>query len=100
MGKVTADGKSAQLAARPRDVLLVSRAPARAAVRGGVRHQQMYRLPDMHARLQDDVDVGPRPGIHAVEQRRDEAVRLLPARLGCEAPREAGRWTLVRLSLR
>ncbi len=50
-----------------------------------LRHQQVHRLPDLHARLQDDVDLRQGPGVHAVEQRRVEAVRLLSAGVGREA---------------
>ena len=58
-----------------------------AAVRGRLRHQQVHRLPDLHAGLQDDLDLGQGPGVHALEQRRDQALRLLPAGLGPEAAR-------------
>ncbi len=55
----------------------------------GLRHQQVHRVPDLHAGLQDDLDVGQGAGVHALEQRRDEAVRLLPAGLGPEAARRS-----------
>ncbi len=53
-------------------------AAPREAVRAGLRHQQVHRLPDLHAGLQDHLDLGRGPGVHALEQRRDQAVRLLP----------------------
>ena len=67
-----------------------------AAVRGGLRHQQVHRVPDLHARLQDHLDVGQGPGVHALEQRRDQALRLLSAGLGPEAAREARRAEVER----
>ena len=43
------------------------------AVRRRLRHQQVHRLPDLHAGLQDHVDLGQGPGVHAVEQRRERS---------------------------
>ena len=67
-----------------RNVLLVSGAAPEAPIRRCVRHQQMHRLSDLHARLQDHLDERQRTGIHAVEQCRDQTVRILSSGLGRE----------------
>ena len=86
-----ADGERLQLAARPRDgVPLRGDAPA-VAVRLRLQHQPLHRLPDLHHGLQVHLDLLQGPGAHVVDQRRDQALRRLPAVLGREDPGAAGR---------
>src|SRR5689334_9153988 len=82
------NGARIQLADPQGNVLLVSREPSEAAVRRSLRHQQMYCLSNLYPRLQDHLDERQRPGVHAVEQRRDQTVWILSARLGRESFRE------------
>ena len=65
-----------------------ARVPA-AAVRVRLQHQPLHRLPDLHDGLQVHLDLLQGPGAHVVEQRRDQALRRLPAILGREDPRDA-----------
>ncbi len=62
---------------------------AREAGGRGLRHQQVHRVPDLHPGLQDLLDLGPGPGVHAVEQRRDQAVGLVPPGLRRPGARQA-----------
>ncbi len=67
------DGPGLQLAARTRDGVPVRGCRAREAVHDDHGHEQVHRLPELHDRVQVDVDVGRGPGVHALEQHRDEA---------------------------
>ena len=74
--------KGIQLAAGPRDGLPVRRRPPGEADRLGLRPEQVHRLPDLLDRLQDDLELRSRAGVHVLEQRRDQALRWLPEGLG------------------
>ena len=71
------------------DAVSVRGVPATASGRSGVRHQQVHRLPDVHDGLQDVLDLRQRPGVHALEQRRDQAVGVVSAGVGRPGTRTA-----------
>ena len=68
----------------------VRRGVSRPAVRVRLQHQPLHRLPELHHGLQVHLDLLQRPGIHVVEQRRDQTLRRLSASLGREDARPAG----------
>ena len=79
LGEGAEHAQRQQLAARPRDGLPLRGALPRPAVRLRLQHQPLHRLPELHHGLQVHLDLHQGPGAHVVEQRRDQALRRLPA---------------------
>jgi len=90
------NGDRQKLADRPRHGVSVRSQISRAAVCVRLQHQPLHRMSELHDGVQINLDVQQGPGAHVVGQRRDQAVRRVPALVGRRGATEPNRPRDVR----